>query len=276
MNNDNKDQNKENKDRFYYNKEFLGSPDGRSVRLLSEYYGPFQRFKRNNIQDTVVFFGSARLKSKEDATAALNNAPKNISKKKKKILETDLDMSFYYESARELSYKMTKWSKKLKYKKKRFIVTSGGGPGIMEAANRGATEAKGLAVGLSISLPFEKSGNEWISDDLEINFHYFFMRKFWFLYLAKAMVVWPGGVGTLDEVMEALTLIQTKKLRKKIPIVLFDSHFWNKVVNWDFLVKKGVISKSDLDLFHISDSVDDAYKYLTKKIRATHLSGPNF
>lgn len=276
MNNDNKDQNKENKDRFYYNKEFLGSPDGRSVRLLSEYYGPFQRFKRNNIQDTVVFFGSARLKSKEDATAALNNAPKNISKKKKKILETDLDMSFYYESARELSYKMTKWSKKLKYKKKRFIVTSGGGPGIMEAANRGATEAKGLAVGLSISLPFEKSGNEWISDDLEINFHYFFMRKFWFLYLAKAMVVWPGGVGTLDEVMEALTLIQTKKLRKKIPIVLFDSHFWNKVVNWDFLVEKGVISKSDLDLFHISDSVDDAYKYLTKKIRATHLSGPNF
>ena len=276
MNKDNKDQNKENKDRFYYNKEFLGSPDGRSVRLLSEYYGPFQRFKRNNIQDTVVFFGSARLKSKKDATAALNNAPKNISKKKKKILETDLDMSFYYESARELSYKMTKWSKKLKYKKKRFIVTSGGGPGIMEAANRGATEAKGLAVGLSISLPFEKSGNEWISDDLEINFHYFFMRKFWFLYLAKAMVVWPGGVGTLDEVMEALTLIQTKKLRKKIPIVLFDSHFWNKVVNWDFLVEKGVISKSDLDLFHISDSVDDAYKYLTKKIRATHLSGPNF
>jgi len=276
MNKDNKDQNKENKDRFYYNKEFLGSPDGRSVRLLSEYYGPFQRFKRNNIQDTVVFFGSARLKSKEDATAALNNAPKNISKKKRKILETDLDMSFYYESARELSYKMTKWSKKLKYKKKRFIVTSGGGPGIMEAANRGATEAKGLAVGLSISLPFEKSGNEWISDDLEINFHYFFMRKFWFLYLAKAMVVWPGGFGTLDEVMEALTLIQTKKLRKKIPIVLFDSHFWNKVVNWDFLVEKGVISKSDLDLFHISDSVDDAYKYLTKKIRATHLSGPNF
>lgn len=267
---------KENKDRFYYNKEFLGSPEGRSVRLLSEYYGPFQRFKRNNVQDTIVFFGSARLKSKEEATAAIKKAPKNISKEKKKTLDTDLEMSFYYESARELSFKMTNWSKKLKYKKKRFIVTSGGGPGIMEAANRGAAEAKGLAVGLSISLPFEASGNKWISDDLEINFHYFFMRKFWFLYLAKAIVVWPGGVGTLDEVMEALTLIQTKKLRKKIPIVLFDSHFWNKVVNWDFLVDKGVISKSDLDLFHISDTVDDAYKYLTKKITATHLSGPNF
>jgi uncharacterized protein (TIGR00730 family) len=266
----------ENKDRFYYNKEFLGSPEGRSVRLLSEYYGPFQRFKRNNVQDTIVFFGSARLKSEKDAKAALAKAPINISKKRKKVLETDLEMSHYYEAARQLSFKMTKWSKGLKYKKKRFIVTSGGGPGIMEAANRGATEAKGLAIGLSISLPFEQSGNEWISDDLEINFHYFFMRKFWFLYLAKAIVVWPGGFGTLDEVMEALTLIQTKKLRKQIPIVLFDSNFWNNVINWDFLVDKGVISKSDLDLFHISDSVDDAYKYLTKKIRSTHLRGPNF
>ena len=266
----------ENKDRFYYNKEFLGSPEGRSVRLLSEYYGPFQRFKRNNVQDTIVFFGSARLKSEKDAKTALAKAPINISKKKKKVLETDLEMSHYYEAARQLSFKMTKWSKGLKYKKKRFIITSGGGPGIMEAANRGATEAKGLAIGLSISLPFEQSGNEWISDDLEINFHYFFMRKFWFLYLAKAIVVWPGGVGTLDEVMEALTLIQTKKLRKQIPIVLFDSNFWNNVINWDFLVDKGVISKSDLDLFHISDSVDDAYKYLTKKIRSTHLRGPNF
>ncbi|MDP6339283.1 MAG: TIGR00730 family Rossman fold protein [Candidatus Marinimicrobia bacterium] len=268
--------NTENKDRFYYNKEFLGSPEGRSVRLLSEYYGPLQRFKRNNIQDTIVFFGSARLKSEAETKTALAKAPKNISKKKRAILTTDLEMSRYYEEARELSYKMTKWSKQLKHRKKRFIVTSGGGPGIMEAANRGAAEAKGLAVGLSISLPFEQAGNEWISDDLEINFHYFFMRKFWFLYLAKAMVVWPGGFGTLDEMMEVLTLIQTKKLRKKIPIVLFDNQFWNNVVNWNFLADKGVISRSDLELFHISDTVDDAYKYLTKKITATHLRGPNF
>ena len=268
--------NREDKDRFYYNREFLGSPDGRSIRLLSEYFGPFQRFKRNNVQDTIVFFGSARLKSEKVAKSALKAAPKNISKKKKDRLLTDLEMSHYYESARELSYRMTKWSKKLKYKKKRFIVTSGGGGGIMEAANQGATEAKGLAVGLSISLPFEKSGNQWISDDLEINFHYFFMRKFWFLYLAKAIVVWPGGVGTLDEFMEALTLIQTKKLRKQIPIVLFDSKYWDNVVNWDFLIEKGVISRADLDLFKICDTVDKAYKYLTKKIRATHLRGPNF
>ncbi|MCP4931007.1 MAG: LOG family protein [Candidatus Marinimicrobia bacterium] len=268
--------NEKNDKRFYYNKEFLGSPDARSVRLLSEYYGPLQKFKRNKIQDTIVFFGSARLKSQEDAESALASAPKNLSKNDRTVLETDLDMSRYYEAARELAFKMTKWSKKLHNKKKRFIVTSGGGPGIMEAANRGATEAKGLAVGLSISLPFEQSGNPFISDDLEMNFHYFFMRKFWFLYLAKAMVVWPGGFGTLDEVMETLTLIQTNKLRKQIPIVLFDSNFWNNVVNWDFLADKGVISRSDLDLFQICDTVDDAYKYLTKRITATHLRGPNF
>ena len=268
--------NEKNDNRFYYNKEFLGSPDARSVRLLAEYYGPLQSFKRNKIQDTIVFFGSARLKSKEDAELALASAPKNLSKNDRAVLDTDLDMSRYYEAARELAFKMTKWSKKLNNKKKRFIVTSGGGPGIMEAANRGATEAKGLAVGLSISLPFEQAGNPFNSDDLEMNFHYFFMRKFWFLYLAKAMVVWPGGFGTLDEVMETLTLIQTNKLRKQIPIVLFDSDFWNNVVNWDFLVDKGVISRSDLDLFQICDTVDDAYKYLTKKITATHLRGPNF
>ena len=268
--------NEKNDNRFYYNKEFLGRPDARSVRLLAEYYGPLQRFKRNKIQDTIVFFGSARLKSKEDAELALASAPKNLSKNDRAVLDIDLDMSRYYEAARELAFKMTKWSKKLNNKKKRFIVTSGGGPGIMEAANRGATEAKGLAVGLSISLPFEQAGNPFISDDLEMNFHYFFMRKFWFLYLAKAMVVWPGGFGTLDEVMETLTLIQTNKLRKQIPIVLFDSDFWNNVVNWDFLVDKGVISRSDLDLFQICDTVDDAYKYLTKKITATHLRGPNF
>ncbi len=268
--------NKENKDRFYYNREFLGSPDARTVRLLSEYYGPLQRFKRNKIKDTIVFFGSARLKSKEDAKAALANAPENLSPEKRAVLETDLEMSRYYEGARKLSYRMTQWSKKLKNHQKRFIITSGGGPGIMEAANRGATEAKGLSVGLSISLPHEQEGNEWISDDLEFNFHYFFMRKFWFLYLAKAMVVWPGGFGTLDELMEVLTLIQTNKLRKQIPTVLFDSHFWNNVVNWDFLADKGVISRSDLDLFQICDTVDEAYQYLTKKITATHLRGPNF
>lgn len=265
-----------NKDRFYYNTDFLSSPDARSIRILSEYFGPLQRLRQNKIQDTIVFFGSARLKSKADADTALKEAPEDLSKSEHRNLQRDLEMSRYYEAARELAYKLTKWSKALKNKKKRFIITSGGGPGIMEAANRGAKEAKGLALGLSITLPNEQSGNPWISEDLEINFHYFFMRKFWFLYLAKAMVVWPGGFGTLDEVMELLTLIQTKKIRKNIPIVLFDSDFWNNAVNWQFFVEKGVISKEDLNLFHISDSVEDAYNYLTEKVTNIHLKGPNF
>ena len=186
------------KDRFYYNSEFLGSSSGRSIRILSEYYGPLQRLERNNISDTIVFFGSARTPSKEDV---------------------DLKMSRYYEDARELAKRLTIWSKELKSKKHRYIICSGGGPGIMEASNRGASEAGGINVGLTISLPFESSGNEWISDDLDMKFHYFFMRKFWFLYLAKALIVWPGGFGTLDELMELLTLIQTEKIKKRLPIV---------------------------------------------------------
>ncbi len=265
-----------NKDRFYYNTNFLSSPDARSIRILSEYFGPLQRLRQNKIQDTIVFFGSANFKSKAEAEAALKATPNNLSKVNRQELDRDLEMSRYYEAARELAYKLTMWSKGLKNKKKRFIITSGGGPGIMEAANRGAKEAQGLAVGLGITLPFEQKGNRWISYDLEINFHYFFMRKFWFLYLAKAMVVWPGGFGTLDEVMELLTLIQTKKLRNKIPIVLFDSEFWNHAVNWKYLVDKGVISKRDLHLFHISDNVEDAYDYLTDKVTKIHLKGPNF
>ena len=268
--------NKQNKDRFYYNSKFLGSPGARSVRILSEYYGPLQRFERNNIQDFLVFFGSARIKSEKEAKSELENASKDVSQKERKILQTNVEMSKYYEDACDLAYRMTKWSNNLKSKKKRFVVTSGGGPGIMESANKGAKKAKGSAIGLSISLPFEQSGNEWISEDLEINFHYFFMRKFWFLYKAKAMVVWPGGFGTLDEVMETLTLIQTQKLRKKIPIVLYDENFWKNIVNWDFMVGKGVISESDIDFFKFCNSVDSAFKYLTEKITSTHLKGPNF
>ena len=268
--------NKKDKDRFYYDKNFLGSPDARSVRILAEYYGPLQRIKRNKIQDFLVFFGSARIQSKEQAQATLNSVSKDVSNSKLNQLKSNLKMSRYYEDARKLSYQMTKWSQKLNRKKKRFVVTSGGGPGIMEAANRGATEAGGSAIGLSISLPYEPSGNDWITDDLEIHFHYFFMRKFWFLYLAKAMVVWPGGFGTLDEVMEALTLIQTNKLRKKIPIILYDEQFWNKIVDWDFMVEKGVISKSDVGHFKFCNTVEESYEYLTKTISSTHLKGPNF
>ncbi len=264
------------KDRFYYNLDFLSSPDARSIRIMTEFYGPFHLFRQNRIADTVVFFGSARIQSQEDAQAALDKAPKNLSKEKRIRLNRILDMSRYYEDARLLANKMTVWSKGLKLKNKRFIIASGGGPGIMEAANRGASEAKGISVGLTISLPREDSGNEYISEDLDIKFHYFFMRKFWFLYLAKALVVFPGGFGTLDELMELLTLIQTDKIIKKIPIVLYDSTFWNNVINWDYLVEAGTISKSYLSLFKTCDSVDQAYKYLTRHITKHQLKGPNF
>ena len=264
------------KDRFYFHRDFLGSPDGRSVRILSEYYGPLQKIKRNKIFDTIVFFGSARIKSQADAEKALLNAPYSISKSKRKRLEKDLEMSQYYESARELAFKLTHWSKSLKGTKHRYIITSGGGGGIMEAANRGAKEADGISMGLTISLPNEKTGNSWISDDLELKFHYFFMRKFWFLYLAKALIVFPGGFGTLDEFMELLTLIQTQKIKKRVPIVLFNREFWNNVINWDYLVEAGTISKKDLDLFHISDSVDEIFQYITSFIEKYQLKGPNF
>ena len=264
------------KDRFYYDTKFIGSSDGRVMRILAEYFGPLQRFRRNKIADTIVFFGSARIKSKEEAQTALQNAPLNTSKKKKEQLKCDFQMSRYYEDSRKLAYKLTKWSMNLKENRKRFIITSGGGPGIMEAANKGADEAKGLAVGLNITLPYEQSGNKWISKDLSLYFHYFFMRKFWFLYLAKALVIFPGGFGTLDELMELLTLIQTEKIRKKVPVVVYDKKFWNKIINFDQLVKMGTISKEDMKLFYMTDSIDDAYKYLTKEIVKAHLKGKNF
>jgi len=146
----------------------------------------------------------------------------------------------------------------------------------MEASNRGASEAGGVNVGLTISLPYESSGNKWISDDLDLKFHYFFMRKFWFLYQAKALIVWPGGFGTLDELMELLTLIQTKKIRKRLPIVLYGKEFWQKVINWNYLMEIGVISAEDLELFHISDDIGDTYKYVTNFIEKQQLKGPNF
>ena len=185
-------------------------------------------------------------------------------------------MSRYYEDARTLAGKFTTWSKGLKGTKRRYIICSGGGPGIMEASNRGAAESGGINVGLTISLPYESSGNEWITNELDMKFHYFFMRKFWFLYLAKALIVWPGGFGTLDELMECLTLIQTQKIKKRLPIVLYGKEFWENVINWDYLVEAGTISQEDLNLFHISDDIKDTYKYVTDFIEKYQLKGPNF
>ena len=236
------------KDRFYYNEKFLGGMSGRPIRILSEYLGPLSTLQKFNIKDTIVFFGSARLD----------------------------DNNKYYKMARELSFKLTKWNLKNFKDEHRYIITSGAGPGIMEAANKGANEAGGKSVGFGISLPFEQTNNKWVTKGLNFIFHYFFMRKFWFIYLAKALVVWPGGFGTLDEVMELLTLIQTKKIKKRLPIVLYGTEFWNSVVNWDYLVDCGTISEEDLDLFIITDSVDESYDYIVKYINEYKLKGPNF
>ena len=242
------------------------------MRIMAEYLEPEDRFERHNISDTIVFFGSARIRSRAVAEAALESARKHGGDVAR--AEQTLAMSRYYEEARELSRRLTVWSKGLKGRSKRFVMCTGGGPGIMEAANRGAADAKGHNIGLNISLPFEQHENPYVTRELAFEFHYFFMRKFWFSYLAKAMVVFPGGYGTLDEFFELMTLVSTHKMGKAMPVVLYGSEYWNEILNLDAMVKYGTISPSDLELFHCSDSVDDAFDFLTDKLSEHHVDKP--
>src|SRR5499433_1252742 len=220
--------------------EFLESAEARPIRILSEYLEPLRRFKEQKIQDTVVFFGSARVDSRERAERALATLRARGVRHANQKYEAELTKSRkavewarYYEEARELARLLTRWSLTLQSDNHRFVVTSGGGPGIMEAANQGASEAGGKTIGLNIGLPFEQLPNPYITPELSFEFHYFFMRKFWFAYLSKALVVFPGGFGTMDELMEILTLAQTRKLAKKILILLYGSEFWEEIVNFD-------------------------------------------
>ncbi len=254
----------------YRNESFLGSGSGRPLRILAEYLEPESRFRRYSVDDTIVFMGSARLKSREDAEAALHAAQQ--SGRGLASAQRDLDMSRHYEAARELARRFTVWSKQLEDEERRFVVCTGGGPGIMEAANRGASEARGLNVGLTISIPVEEFDNQYVTRELSFHFHYFFMRKFWFAYLAKAVLVFPGGFGTLDELFELLTLLQTRKMRKHLPIVLFGSTFWREVIDFDALIRHGTISPEDIDLMFFTDSVDEAYDYVVRKLEAHALS----
>jgi uncharacterized protein (TIGR00730 family) len=256
----------------YENQDFIQSRAGRALRILAEYHEPQSRLAHYNVTDTVVFMGSARLASADDAAKAVAAAKrgKGDAAAARKMME----MSVYYEAARELAHRLTEWSKDLGEDGRRFVVCTGGGPGIMEAANRGASEARGLNVGLTISLPFEEFENPYISRELDFHFHYFFMRKFWFLYLAKAMIFFPGGFGTLDELFETLTLVQTHKMRKKVPMVLFGSSFWEKVVDLEALVEFGTISAEDLDLLFHTDSVDDAFDFVTKGLMEYAIDQP--
>src|SRR3954454_10900612 len=261
----------------YENSDFLNSPDGRVLRILSEYSEPLARFRREKIQDTVVFFGSARFASLSDAEGALtlldkpgSARPANYEEQKKK-LGAAIKMARYYEEARTLAYKLTEWNQTLPYKKHRFVVTSGGGPGIMEAANRGAREAGGKTIGLNIRLPYEQFPNRWITPELNFEFHYFFMRKYWFAYLAKALVIFPGGFGTLDELFEILTLAQTEKLVKKILVLIYGREYWNRVLNLDALVDSGTISPDDKDLFCFVDTPEEGFEMLKQSLTKYHL-----
>ena len=245
----------------YNNQAFLNSPNARTLRILAEYMEPQQRFEELQIRDTIVIFGSARIPSREAAEKMVAEAEKSGEGMER--AQQKLNLSRYYEETRELAFRLTEWSKGLEGTERRFVICSGGGPGIMEAANRGASEAKGENIGLNISLPFEQNENPYITRRLAFEFHYFFLRKFWFSYLAKAFIIMPGGFGTLDEFMEILTLIQTLKIKKKAPIVLYGTDFWDKVLHLEPMAELGTISPEDLDLFYRTNSVDEAYEYLT-------------
>jgi len=251
---------------------FLESKDARALRILAEYLEPLARFKRYGVRDTIVFMGSARLISRQMAEAALAEAEE--ARSGVAAARIALELSAYYEAARELSHRLTSWSKKFDHGERRFVVCTGGGPGIMEAANRGASEAKGLNIGLTISIPNDEFDNPYVSRELHIHFHYFFMRKFWFVYLAKAVVLFPGGFGTLDEFFEMLTLVQTRKMKKRMPIVLFGAKYWNEVLNFDALTKYGTISPGDAELFHRTDSIDEAYDIITRGLTENALGNP--
>ena len=256
----------------YKDEAFLNSPDARILRVLAEYLEPAARFRENRIRDTIVFFGSARIPSREQAQGELARAEAGEGDVERARMR--VHMSRYYEETRELAKRLTKWSKSLEGTERRFVVCSGGGPGIMEAANRGASEARGENVGLNISLPFEQSDNPYITRRLSFEFHYFFMRKFWFSYLAKAMVVMPGGFGTFDEFMEVVTLVQTLKIKRKLPIVLYGTEYWEQIIDFDPMVRMGTISPEDVDLFFRTNSVDEAYDYLTQELRRLLLDPP--
>ena len=253
----------------YLNPGFLDSSDARPIRILSEYLEPLRRFKDQKIQDTVVFFGSARVTSRERAereiatlrARGVSGADEHYQAELNKSRKA-LEWAKYYEDARELSRLLTTWSLSLKSENHRFVVTSGGGPGIMEAANRGAREAGGKTIGLNIRLPFEQGANPYVTEGLGFEFHYFFMRKFWFAYLAKALVIFPGGFGTCDELFEILTLVQTDKLSKRIGVILYGREFWDEVIDFKPFAEWGAIAEQDLDLLRFAETPSEAFELL--------------
>ena len=268
----------------YRDHDFLSSPDARTVRVLCEFVEPKSRLRKLRVRNTIVFFGSARTLAPDVARDRLAAVRRDLKACKKntgslrldeETAQRDLHMSKYYADAVALSGKLTEWSLSMRKRTDRFIVCSGGGPGIMEAANRGAFEADGPSMGLNISLPFEQIPNPYQTQELSFEFHYFFIRKFWFVYLSRALVVFPGGFGTFDELFNLLTLVQTNKTRKETPIVLYGSEYWNEVIDFDAMVRWGVIGSEDLDLFRICDGVQPTFDYLKEELTRTWLKPTN-
>jgi len=260
----------------YENRDFIHSRDGRTIRILSEYLYPEQNFRKRNINRAIIFFGSARSysrmqhKQEEESLGRLIKdavgADKELIEAKIAALKLKKEVTEYYEDARNLSKKFCQWSKKMKEDQK-FYICSGGGPGIMEAANRGAFECGEPNIGLNISLPFEQEPNQYISPDLNFEFHYFFMRKLWFVDIASAFIVFPGGYGTMDELFEILTLQQTLKVQRPIPVVLYSEKFWKNLINFEMMVQLGTIKREDLNLFKFANSVEEAYNHVTKELK---------
>mgnify|MGYP000016015812 FL=1 len=259
----------------YSNKEFLNSHDARPIRVQCELIEPDIRLRQQGIENTIVFFGSARSKSMVQAEEELNKFKEELTGKSDVTederselarRENILRLSKYYDEAVALSEKLTLWSNQQTNPEDKYYVCSGGGPGMMEAANKGASEAKGKSVALGISLPFEQGVNQFATPELSFEFHYFFMRKFYFLYHAKAVIVFPGGFGTMDELFETMTLIQTKKLGKQMPIILYGKEFWEGLINFEQFIKWGVISPKDVELFEIVDDVHEAFTRITANL----------
>lgn len=263
-------------------KQFLESTPARPLRILAEYIEPLVQLKREGIGDTIVMFGSARIEPEETAKARWTRLKKANVKKLSaegrtrhraaiKQAKSILEMSRYYEEARQLSHKITSWASTLGPKPRRFVICSGGGPGIMEAANRGAYEAGGKSIGLSIELPHEQFANPYISPGLSFNFHYFFMRKLWFAQIAKALIVFPGGFGTMDELWEMMTLLQTGKMTKGKLILIYGRKYWNEVLNWRAMVRWGTINEDEYRLLQFADNVDEAFDVIRSGLERYHM-----
>jgi uncharacterized protein (TIGR00730 family) len=261
---------------------FLESTAARPIRILAEYLHPLVQLKKEGIGDTIVMFGSARIESRESALARLGRLKGKAADQRTEAgrakhratlrdAKSALEMSRYYEQARELSHRITTWALTLGPRPRRFVICSGGGPGIMEAANRGATEAGGKSIGLSIELPHEQFANAYISPELSLNFHYFFMRKLWFAQIAKALIVFPGGFGTMDELWEMMTLLQTGKIPKHNLIIIYGRKYWDEVLNFRAMARWGMINEGEYKMLQFADTVDEAFDRIRSGLEKYHM-----